>query len=70
MLICGQKNSVEKKAVNLRKQAVTTKCCGEFQCGAKSRDFEKAVDFRAKKRLKSVIITISLDIKKICDNLC
>ena len=26
MQICGQKNSVEKKAVNLRKQAVTTKC--------------------------------------------
>ena len=54
MLICGQKNSVEKKAANLRKQAVTTKCRGEFQCGAKSRDFEKAVDFRAKKRMKSV----------------
>ena len=54
MLICGQKNSVEKKAANLRKQAVTTKCRGEFQCGAKSRDFEKAVDFRA---------------LKICDNL-
>ena len=53
MLICGQKNSVEKKAANLRKQAVTTKCRGEFQCGAKSRDFEKAVDFRA---------------LKICDN--
>ena len=46
---------MEKKAVNLRKQAVTTKCCGEFQCGAKSRDFEKAVDFRAKKN-------------EICDN--
>ena len=54
MLICGQKHSVEKKAANLRKQAVTTKCRGEFQCGAKSRDFEKAVDFRAKKRMKSV----------------
>ena len=53
MLICGQKNSVEKKAANLRKQAVTTKCRGEFQCGAKNRDFEKAVDFRA---------------LKICDN--
>ena len=50
------KNSVEKKAANLRKQAVTTMCRGEFQCGAKSRDFEKAVDFRAKKRMKSVII--------------
>ena len=49
MLICGQKNSVEKKAVNLRKQAVITKCRGDFQCGAKSRDFEKAVDFRALK---------------------
>ena len=40
--------------MNLRKQAVTTKCRGEFQCGAKNRDFEKAVDFRAKKRMKSV----------------
>ena len=38
-----------KVAVNLRKQAVITKCRGEFLCGAKSRDFEKAVDFRAKK---------------------
>ena len=45
---------MEKKAANLRKQAVNTKCRGEFQCGAKSRDFEKAVDFRA---------------LKICDNL-
>ena len=35
------------KAANLRKQAVTTKCRGEFLCGAKSRDFEKAVDFCA-----------------------
>ena len=35
MLICGQKNSVEKKAANLRKQTVTTNCRGEFQCGAK-----------------------------------
>ena len=33
-----------------------------------SRVFEKAVDFRAKKE-KSVIIKISLDIKKICVNL-
>ena len=49
MLICGQKNSVEKKAANLRKQAVTTKCRGEFLFGAKSRGFEKAVDFRAQK---------------------
>ena len=49
MLICGQKNSVEKKAVNLRQQAVITKCRGDFQCGAKNRDFEKAVDFRAPK---------------------
>ena len=49
MLICGQKNSVEKKAVNLRKQAVITKSRGDFQCGAQNRDFEKAVDFRAKK---------------------
>ena len=56
VIICANlwtKNSVEKKAVNLRKQAVTTKCRGEFQCGAKNRDFEKAVDFRA---------------LKICDN--
>ena len=59
VIICDNlwtKNSVEKKAANLRKQAVITKCRGEFLCGAKSRDFEKAVDFRAKKRLKSVII--------------
>ena len=56
VIICDNlwtKNSVEKKAANLRKQAVTTKCRGEFLCGAKSRDFEKAVDFRAKK-MKSV----------------
>ena len=26
--MCGQKNSVEKKAVNLRQQAVITKCRG------------------------------------------
>ena len=48
MLICGQKNSVEKKAANLRKQAVTTKCRGYIYAEL-SRDFEKAVDFRAKK---------------------
>ena len=63
MLICGQKNSVEKKAVNLRQQAVITKCRGDFQCGAKNRDFEKAVDFRAK--IKSVIIKISLILKNL-----
>ena len=67
MLICGQKNSVEKKAANLRKQAVTTKCRGEFQCGAKNRDFEKAVDFRALKICDNQNI---FDIKKICANLC
>ena len=46
MLICGQKNSVEKKAVNLRKQAVITKCRGNIKAEL-SRVFEKAVDFRA-----------------------
>ena len=57
VIICDNlwtKNSVEKKAANLRKQAVITKCRGDFQCGAKNRDFEKAVDFRAK--IKSVLI--------------
>ena len=55
MLICGQKYSVEKKAVNLRKQAVITKCRGYINAEP-SRFFikNKAVDFRAK--------------KKICDN--
>ena len=42
-----------KESRELAKQAVITKCRGEFQCGAKNRDFEKAVDFRA---------------LKICDN--
>ena len=60
MLICGQKNSVEKKAANLRKQAVNTKCRGEFQCGAKSRDFEKAVDFRALKTSSGIRMVSSL----------
>ena len=53
IIICDNlwtKNSVEKKAVNLRKQAVITKCRGEFLCGAKSRDFEKAVFIRAKNK--------------------
>ena len=36
-----------KLSREIAKQAVTTKCRGEFLCGAKSRDFEKAVDFRA-----------------------
>ena len=36
-----------KLSRELAKQAVTTKCRGDYQCGAKSRDFEKAVDFRA-----------------------
>ena len=36
-----------KLSRELAKQAVITKCRGEFLCGAKSRDFEKAVDFRA-----------------------
>ena len=45
-----------KLSRELAKQAVNTKCRGKYQCGAKRRAFEKAVDFRAKKRLKSVII--------------
>ena len=36
-----------KLSREIAKQAVTTKCRGEFLCGAKSRDFEKAVDFCA-----------------------
>ena len=36
-----------------------------YQCGAKNRDFEKAVDFRAQKRMKSVIIKISLIYKNL-----
>ena len=66
VIICDNlwtKNSVEKKAMNLRKQAVTTKCRGEFLCGAKSRDFEKAVDFRALKICDNPIKNY------ICDNL-
>ena len=39
-----------KLSREIAKQAVTTKCRGEFLCGPKSRDFEKAVDFRAKKK--------------------
>ena len=46
MLICGQKNSVEKKAANLRKQAVITKC-RDYNYAEPNRGFEKAVDFRA-----------------------
>ena len=56
MLICANlwtKKLSGKESRELAKQAVTTKCRGEFQCGAKNRDFEKAVDFRA---------------LKICDN--
>ena len=56
MIICANlwtKKLSGKESRELAKQAVTTKCRGEFQCGAKSRDFEKAVDFRA---------------LKICDN--
>ena len=44
-LSCGPLQS--KLSREIAKQAVTTKCRGEFLCGAKSRDFEKAVDFRA-----------------------
>ena len=38
-----------KVAVNLRKQAVITKCRGDFQCGAKPCLLKKAASFRAKK---------------------
>ena len=38
-----------KLSRELAKQAVTTKCRVEHQCGA-SRAFEKAVNFRAKKK--------------------
>ena len=38
MLICGQKNSVEKKAVNLRSKPLSRSAVG-YQCGA-SRVFE------------------------------
>ena len=68
MIICGQKNSVEKKAVNLRKQAVTTKCRDNINA-------EPAVPLKkpcSSVPKKSVIITISIDIKKsvlICANL-
>ena len=60
MLICGQKNSEEKKAVNLRKQAVTTKCCGLYYAGL-SRVFEKAVDFRAIKIIDHRLAQIDTD---------
>ena len=53
MLICGQKNSVEKKAVNLRKQAVTTKCRGYIYAEPKAVSLKKAVDFRALKNEES-----------------
>ena len=51
MLICGQKNSVEKKAVKLRKQAVTTKCRDNIYAEP-SRAFikYKAVFIRAKNK--------------------
>ena len=49
MLICGQKNSVEKKAANLRQQAVTTKCSGYIYAEPKAVTLKKAVDFRALK---------------------
>ena len=61
MLICGQKNSVEKKAVNLRKQAVITKCRGYINAEPKAVSLKKQWISVPK---KSVIITISLDIKK------
>ena len=53
-----------KLSRELAKQAVTTKCRGKYQCGAKPCLLKKAVDFRAK--IKSVIIS-----KKnfICGNL-
>ena len=41
MLICGQKNSVEKKAVNLRQQAVTTKCSGYIYAEPKAVSLKK-----------------------------
>ena len=53
MIICANlwtKNPAEKKAVNLRKQAVTTKCRGKFLCGAKSRVFEKSSGFPCLKK--------------------
>ena len=65
VLICDNmwtKNSVEKKAVNLRKQAVTTKCRDNINAEP-SRAFEKAVDFRAKQ--KSVIICANLWTKEV-----
>ena len=50
MLICGQKNSVEKKAVNLRKQAVTTKCRDNINAELSRVFFKKAVFIRAKNK--------------------
>ena len=41
MLICGQKNSVEKKAANLRQQAVTTKCSGYIYAEPKAVSLKK-----------------------------
>ena len=41
MLICGQKNSVEKKAANLRQQAVTTKCRGYINAEPKAVSLKK-----------------------------
>ena len=64
MQICGQKNSVEKKAVNLRQQAVTTKCRGYINAEPKSRVFEKAVSIRAKKH-SPVPIIFNLHTEKV-----
>ena len=48
MIICANlwtKNSVEKKAANLHKQAVITKCRVKYQCGAKPCLFKKSRGF-------------------------
>ena len=51
---------MEKKAANLRKQAVTTKCCGLYYAEL-SRVFEKAVDFRAIKIIDHRLAQIDTD---------
>ena len=51
---------MEKKAVNLRKQAVITKCRG-YNYAEPSRDFEKAVDFRALKIIDHRLAQIDTD---------
>ena len=51
-----------KLSRELAKQAVITKCRDNINAELSRVFFKKAVSFRAKK--KSVIITISLDIKK------